>query len=715
MLHKIFSVLFFIFLSVPSLSAPNYSILKRFPAISSIVTPAYSNTLSMEVHSFILRAMHSVDAMTGSFVHSISPLLMLQAGVQQPWRPFADVTLYGARGNGTTNDSAAFTRALNFLQTKGGGILWCPSGSYYFGNTTINWSTSWDNIDIVGPSDGTARFIWNHGNTNSLQGIIFNAPTGRIDNVSFRNITFQGQANNNTDCAYDLVNYRNNIYNLTFEGCTFKWFYHAGIMQSSVTSAGSGINILFCTFLDALGGNSGGAMTGGSGAAIQGKYNNMMIIGNKSVDIATVQNGHFIYFDDTISVSNIMISYNIVTYVNDPSVINDITSRSSNISGLIISNNIFGPGCRMVQLGGGHRNVVVSGNSFIESYIELQTINGCNISDNTFYDSRASSVSFIQHTASGTSPTNVRIANNKFEFTSAATQGFAVVDSVDGSSRWYIEDNTFLLSVRPGISFRGSNSIIESNKFVSDATTNSNIRVIEFEGTSSNNLVLRNTIWTTQSPGGTSSFVLYNDSTGSGNRCYDNHIISEASGQDVNIGGSTDTSFSNIVPHRAVWTQISDVTVTNTTTETTLISSGRGYTTLPIHFFRIGKRIRLRAYGRLSTSSTPGTVTIRFKFGSTNIATTSSFTPTAGMTNALCWLDIEVVCRSTSASGTIYSQGRFGWEGASNETRTVALLNTSAITINTRSSHTIDLTWQWGSASASNSVTITNLCIDEEH
>jgi len=410
-----------------------------------------------------------------------------------------------------------------------------------------------------------------------------------------------------------------------------------------------------------------------------------------------------------------LIAHNIVRYVNDPTVINDVNVRgSAAATDLVIADNIFGPGCRMVQIAGGARNVDCVGNVFYNAYIELQTVYGCQIVGNTFYDDRSASQSFIQHTSAGSTPTNVRIADNHFRLTSASTQNVCIGDSVDGATRWCIESNFFESSVRPAISWRGTKSVIRNNYFLSDATANTTFRVISLEGTASDNRIVGNTIRTTQSVGA-SAYVLYDNSTGSGNEVWDNDLVSESSTQGVNITGTTNTSFSNINAARPLWTQVSSVTVSNTTTETSLLGSGRGKTTLPAQYLRVARRLRLQAWGTLSTAASPGTLTIRFKFGTVVVAATSAFTPTAGLANAGWSLNVDVICRSNGSTGTVMAQGRFDWEGTLNQLNVASMVNTTTATINSSTSYALDVTAQWGTASVSNNLTVTNLCITEEH
>jgi hypothetical protein len=155
-----------------------------------------------------------------------------------------------------------------------------------------------------------------------------------------------------------------------------------------------------------------------------------------------------------------------------------------------------------------------------------------------------------------------------------------------------------------------------------------------------------------------------------------------------------------------LFTQTADATCANTTTETTLTSTGVGTLTLPANFFVPGKTIKLQAYGfHSSTSGT--TVTIRVKLGSTTILTASG---TSGPdTNAGVIMDTVITCRTTGASGTVAGQGVYTEIGNSPNFR--QMTNTAAVTVDTTASQAITMTAQWGAASAGRTITVTNLSV----
>ncbi len=83
------------------------------------------------------------------------------------------------------------------------------------------------------------------------------------------------------------------------------------------------------------------------------------------------------------------------------------------------------------------------------------------------------------------------------------------------------------------------------------------------------------------------------------------------------------------------------------------------------YFGWIGKAVRIRIFGRMSSVATPGTITLSYLWGNgtdangTSIGTTGAFAPTASQTN-LSWEAIAVIrCRATGATGSLLCTGYF--------------------------------------------------------
>jgi len=162
------------------------------------------------------------------------------------------------------------------------------------------------------------------------------------------------------------------------------------------------------------------------------------------------------------------------------------------------------------------------------------------------------------------------------------------------------------------------------------------------------------------------------------------------------------------------FTAMATVTIANTTAETTLIGSGVGSLTLGANVLMPGKTLRIRCQGYWSSDLlAAGTMRWRVKLGSTVVLDTAVFTPIGGVTNLLWQLEATITCRATGASGSVFAQGLVEHQetaGISFPTRT--MVNTATNTIDTTAAQALDVTFQWGSADADNTISCTNVSVE---
>jgi hypothetical protein len=171
------------------------------------------------------------------------------------------------------------------------------------------------------------------------------------------------------------------------------------------------------------------------------------------------------------------------------------------------------------------------------------------------------------------------------------------------------------------------------------------------------------------------------------------------------IGNSL--QFTNLAKRRSVVqaaTVLSTgVSVTNTLTETTLISSQYG-----ANYLEVGKCEEIVLRGIIGKNIND-VLTLRLKYAGATVITLpiDGAAITAG---TALGLQIIATCRSTGASGTMQINVISSIDGRTNPPDTRAL-----VTINTTTAATLALTAQWGAAVAANTLTIDHgrvLCID---
>ncbi len=158
----------------------------------------------------------------------------------------------------------------------------------------------------------------------------------------------------------------------------------------------------------------------------------------------------------------------------------------------------------------------------------------------------------------------------------------------------------------------------------------------------------------------------------------------------------------------ADFTQAQAVTLANSTTETTLVGTGEGALTIQKNSLAVGKTFKISGKGFYSNTGTPS-LTIKVKAGSTVLLTSGAITTTTGASNRGFSFEGVLTVYSLGSSGTLHGQGQVVEVGSA----TTAMVNTSAVTVDTTANQALNVTAQWGAASASNTITLTNLVLEE--
>ena len=169
-----------------------------------------------------------------------------------------------------------------------------------------------------------------------------------------------------------------------------------------------------------------------------------------------------------------------------------------------------------------------------------------------------------------------------------------------------------------------------------------------------------------------------------------------------------------------LFTSTANGTCGGTGTETSIIGTGVGTTTLPANYLVAGKSLRITMYGAYSTkASTPGTLVIKVKLGSTAILTLPATTVTANLVKVPFVIDAIITCRTTGATGTVIGQGDLFLATATAQTGvsyTLPNQGTDALTavanIDTTGTLAVDVTATWGTSDATNTISSTNVSIE---
>lgn len=152
--------------------------------------------------------------------------------------------------------------------------------------------------------------------------------------------------------------------------------------------------------------------------------------------------------------------------------------------------------------------------------------------------------------------------------------------------------------------------------------------------------------------------------------------------------------------------ETASATVASTVVETTIIGTVSGSLTLPAGYLTAGRCVRLQAWGVVSDTGTPN-LTIKAKFGSTVLASTGAVALASGITNLGWKLEALITCRTTGVTGTVFVQGEFTYGTVRLPMATVA-----TVTVDTTGALVINLSAEWGTSSASNTITCTNMIVE---
>ena len=152
-------------------------------------------------------------------------------------------------------------------------------------------------------------------------------------------------------------------------------------------------------------------------------------------------------------------------------------------------------------------------------------------------------------------------------------------------------------------------------------------------------------------------------------------------------------------------------TVANTITETSFASTYN----IPANDCFPGRIYRVTARGVYGTTTTAPTLLIKLKTGSTLLAQTgagTALTTTANMTNMQWQLRADVVCSTAGAAGTVEAQGLFERATSTTANAPWSMVNTAAITYNTTTAQTLQISAKWNTAKAANTITLRQLIVE---
>jgi hypothetical protein len=103
--------------------------------------------------------------------------------------------------------------------------------------------------------------------------------------------------------------------------------------------------------------------------------------------------------------------------------------------------------------------------------------------------------------------------------------------------------------------------------------------------------------------------------------------------------------------------------ITMAATYKALIAAGR-YNLGPQFFNKVGRKLRIRAFGKITTAATPGNLQMGILFGTgadnngVNVVQSAAVALTASQTTLSWEIEVYIHCRSIGPTGTLFGTGR---------------------------------------------------------
>lgn len=124
----------------------------------------------------------------------------------------------------------------------------------------------------------------------------------------------------------------------------------------------------------------------------------------------------------------------------------------------------------------------------------------------------------------------------------------------------------------------------------------------------------------------------------------------------------------------------------------------------------VGQRLRVKGYGIFSNTGTP-TLLLGIYYGGvagTALATTGAVTTTTGATNWPFAIDLDILVKSVGTTGTVWCNGMVNLGTSLSAMSDIWLPSTQTqpITVDTTSAKALTIGAQWGTSSASNTLTV---------
>ena len=160
---------------------------------------------------------------------------------------------------------------------------------------------------------------------------------------------------------------------------------------------------------------------------------------------------------------------------------------------------------------------------------------------------------------------------------------------------------------------------------------------------------------------------------------------------------------------RVIYMQTTNVTVANTGSETTLLTTPVfGTATVASAYLSAGKALRCTVIGQIGTTGSPD-LTISFKYAGTAL---TAVNPNAAANGIVFMLTFVVTVNTAGASGAVDAFGHFAGTLTAGASPLTVVRGAAVSPIDITGGSALDLSALWGTASASNTITVNSVMIE---
>ena len=194
------------------------------------------------------------------------------------------------------------------------------------------------------------------------------------------------------------------------------------------------------------------------------------------------------------------------------------------------------------------------------------------------------------------------------------------------------------------------------------------------------------------------------------NNAYSFPTADGTNGQVLITDGSGNLAFNQ--PTTGLYAQTTQsATLTNTTTETSIVGTGAGSLTIAANGYVVGDSYHAKIGGVISAQNND-TITIRIKKGSTVLATTGTLTLEA-VTNMAWECEIDFTVSAIGATGSMCTNGNFAYNRDTGSLEGFVFQDVE--TFDTTIANTLEITAEWGQAKTQDQIYSSNFVLHKTY